>query len=77
MVEQCFAVGILIKVNKVHRLVEVITPTGGAKIVTVPVPAGTIQSNLAGVTCRTTAFCFAAGNYRAGSSRRPLFERYS
>ena len=77
VVAQCFAVGIQIKATKVHRLVEVIPPTGGATIVNVPVPAGETQSNLAGVTCRSASSCFAVGNYRTGTSRRPLFERYS
>jgi hypothetical protein len=77
VVAQCFAVGVQFKSNKVHRLVEMITPTGGAKIVSVPVPAGETQSNLAGVTCRAASSCFAVGNYRTGTSRRPLFERYS
>ncbi len=77
VVSQCFAVGIQIKATKVHRLVEVIPPTGGATIVNVPIPAGETQSNLAGVTCRSVSSCFAVGNYRTGTSRRPLFERYS
>jgi len=73
---RCVAVGIFFKANKVQRLVEVFTAQVGA-IVGVPVPAKTSQSNLSAVTCTSDASCFAVGNYRIGTSRRPLFERYS
>ena len=77
-ITQCFAVGILIKSTKVHRLVEVIPPTGGATIVNVPVPAGETQSNLGGGDVRDRhRVASRSGNYRTGTSRRPLFERYS
>jgi hypothetical protein len=50
---------------------------GGWSITTTPAPAGTIASSFSGVTCGTATNCFAVGEYRLGTSRRPLIDRFS
>ena len=72
---RCTAAGVVFKQNVEQRLVEVFTPQGAA-VVGVPVPSGTIRSNLSGVSCANTTNCFAVGAYRRGQNRRPLLLRY-
>jgi hypothetical protein len=73
---RCYAVSDSFKGKAVQRLVETWNGTGWG-IVATPLPAGTIRSSLNGVSCATTASCFAVGEYRLGTSRRPLINRYS
>ncbi len=73
---RCVAVGTIFLQTVVQRLVETYNGTKWS-LTTVPVPSGTKVSGLSGVSCATTTSCFAAGNFRLGPSRRPLFDRYS
>jgi hypothetical protein len=73
---RCTAAGAVFKANQQQRLVEVLTPQS-ASLVGVPVPSGTKRSSLSGVSCATTATCFAVGDYNRGPSRRPLLLHYS
>jgi len=73
---RCVAVGTVFRQNVVQRLLETWNGTGWS-IVNVPLPSGTKASSLSGVSCSTTTSCFAAGYFRLGPTRRPLFERYS
>jgi hypothetical protein len=73
---RCVAVGTIFRSTVVSRLVE--SWNGQSWSLTgVPVPSGTKVSNLSGVSCATTASCFAVGDFRLGPTRRPLFERYA
>jgi len=73
---RCDAVGTIFRQTVLQRLVETWDGTRWS-LVTVPVPSGTKLSTLSAVSCATTTSCFAAGDYRRGPTRRPLFERYS
>jgi hypothetical protein len=73
---RCDAVGTIFRQTVLQRLVE--TWNGASwSLVTVPVPSGTKLSTLSGVSCATTTSCFAAGDFRLGPTRRPLFEHYT
>jgi hypothetical protein len=46
-------------------------------VLTAPAPAQWAQSQLTGVSCPTTTFCFAVGSYLAGGNAHPLLERWN
>jgi hypothetical protein len=73
---QCVAVGDQLQTHVFQRVVEMWNGKRWA-IVNVPVPSGTKKSDLSGVSCSPTMKCFAVGDYRVGTSRRPLLERYA
>lgn len=73
---RCVAVGDFFRSASVTRLAEVWNGASWS-IITTPAPAGTILSSFTGVTCAGVANCFAVGEYRLGTSRRPLIERFS
>jgi hypothetical protein len=75
-VRRCYSVGDFFVGNTVQQLVE--TWNGASwTIVATPVPSGATRSSLGGVSCVTTASCFVVGEYRLGSTRRPLIIRLS
>jgi len=73
---RCVAVGTIFRQTVLQRLVETWNGAGWS-LTSVPVPSGTKLSTLSGVSCATTANCFAVGDFRLGPTRRPLFERYA
>ncbi len=46
-------------------------------IVKTPVPSGTIDTELAGVTCRTASRCYAVGGYATAAGSKTLIERWN
>jgi len=73
---RCVAVGTTFRQINVQRLVETWNGTSWSTV-NVPVPSKTVVSNLSGVSCASVSSCFGVGEYRLGSSRRPLFDRYA